>query len=133
MRFARCRVTLCKDGLPERTVWLVIKRTIGADQACSYRTHFLSLLTVDTIVGVPFLVFMLLLVLLPLPAVRYRVPLFLLWVYPNASGTARRREPDLPGADDTHRTHHAAEYVGQRLDGDHHSDRVSRRSPVPLA
>ena len=27
--FARQRVTLCKDGLPERTVWLVIKRTLG--------------------------------------------------------------------------------------------------------
>lgn len=29
--FARHRVTLCKDGLPERTVWLVIKRTMGAE------------------------------------------------------------------------------------------------------
>src|SRR5262245_58605958 len=29
--FARQRVTLCKDGLPERTVWLVIKRTVGAE------------------------------------------------------------------------------------------------------
>ena len=28
--FARQRVTLCKEGLPERTVWLVIKRTLGA-------------------------------------------------------------------------------------------------------
>ena len=28
--FARQRVTLCKDGLPERSVWLVIKRTLGA-------------------------------------------------------------------------------------------------------
>jgi SRSO17 transposase len=28
--FARKRVTLCKDGLPERTVWLVIKRSLGA-------------------------------------------------------------------------------------------------------
>jgi hypothetical protein len=25
--FARHRVTLCKEGLPERTVWLVIQRT----------------------------------------------------------------------------------------------------------
>src|SRR5262249_16748211 len=33
---ARQRVTLCKDGLPDRTVWLVIKRTIGADPAYSY-------------------------------------------------------------------------------------------------
>lgn len=28
--FARKRVTLCKDGLPDRTVWLVIKRSLGA-------------------------------------------------------------------------------------------------------
>ena len=28
--FNRKRVTLCKDGLPDRTVWLVIKRTLGA-------------------------------------------------------------------------------------------------------
>ena len=28
--FARTRVTLCKDDLPERTVWLVITRTLGA-------------------------------------------------------------------------------------------------------
>src|SRR6266567_1492725 len=28
--FARKRVTLCKDDLPDRTVWLVIKRTLGA-------------------------------------------------------------------------------------------------------
>ena len=34
--FARQRVTLCKDGLPERTVWLVIKRTVEADPAYSY-------------------------------------------------------------------------------------------------
>lgn len=27
--FARKRVTLCKDGLPDRTVWLVIKRSLG--------------------------------------------------------------------------------------------------------
>jgi hypothetical protein len=27
---ARQRVTLCQDGLPERSVWLVIKRTLGA-------------------------------------------------------------------------------------------------------
>ena len=27
---ARKRVTLCKEGLPERTVWLVSKRTLGA-------------------------------------------------------------------------------------------------------
>lgn len=27
--FARQRVTLCQEGLPERTVWLVSKRTLG--------------------------------------------------------------------------------------------------------
>ena len=34
--FARRRVTLCKEGLPDRTVWLVIKRTLGAEPAYSY-------------------------------------------------------------------------------------------------
>ena len=34
--FARQRVTLCKEGLPERTVWLVIKRTVGANPVYSY-------------------------------------------------------------------------------------------------
>jgi SRSO17 transposase len=34
--FARQRVTLCQEGLPERTVWLVIKRTLGADPGYSY-------------------------------------------------------------------------------------------------
>ena len=34
--FARQRVTLCKEGLPERTVWLVIKRTMGAKPEYSY-------------------------------------------------------------------------------------------------
>jgi SRSO17 transposase len=34
--FARQRVTLCKEGLPERTVWLVIKRTLGTDPVYSY-------------------------------------------------------------------------------------------------
>src|SRR6266571_2013427 len=34
--FARQRVTLCKDGLPDRTVWLVIKRTMGAEPLYSY-------------------------------------------------------------------------------------------------
>jgi SRSO17 transposase len=33
---ARQRVTLCKEGLPERTVWLVIKRTRGATPTYSY-------------------------------------------------------------------------------------------------
>src|SRR5262245_23430142 len=36
--FARQRVTLCKDGLPERTVWLVIKRTLGTEPTDSYYT-----------------------------------------------------------------------------------------------
>jgi len=34
--FARQRVTLCQEGLPERTVWLVIKRTVGADPVYAY-------------------------------------------------------------------------------------------------
>ena len=34
--FARQRVTLCKDGLPERTVWLVIKRTLGDEPTYAY-------------------------------------------------------------------------------------------------
>jgi SRSO17 transposase len=34
--FARQRVTLCKEGLPERTVWLVIKRTLGTTPMYSY-------------------------------------------------------------------------------------------------
>jgi len=34
--FARQRVILCKEGLPERTVWLVIKRPLGADPVYSY-------------------------------------------------------------------------------------------------
>jgi SRSO17 transposase len=34
--FARQRVTLCKDGLPERTVWLVIKRTLGTEPSYVY-------------------------------------------------------------------------------------------------
>jgi SRSO17 transposase len=34
--FARQRVTLCKDGLPERTVWLVIKRTLGPAPSYAY-------------------------------------------------------------------------------------------------
>ena len=29
-------MTLCKEGLPERTVWLVIKRTVGADLSYAY-------------------------------------------------------------------------------------------------
>jgi SRSO17 transposase len=34
--FARQRVTLCKEGLPDRTVWLVIKRTLGGNPMYSY-------------------------------------------------------------------------------------------------
>jgi SRSO17 transposase len=34
--FARQRVTLCKEGLPDRTVWLVIKRTLGGEPTYSY-------------------------------------------------------------------------------------------------
>jgi SRSO17 transposase len=34
--FARQRVTLCKDGLPERPVWLVIKRTLGGEPIYAY-------------------------------------------------------------------------------------------------
>lgn len=34
--FARQRVTLCKDGLPERTVWLVIKRTHSPEPTYAY-------------------------------------------------------------------------------------------------
>ena len=34
--FARQRVTLCKDGLPERSVWLVSKRREGAEPSYSY-------------------------------------------------------------------------------------------------
>ena len=34
--FARQRVTLCKEDLPERTVWLVSKRTLGEKPTCTY-------------------------------------------------------------------------------------------------
>jgi SRSO17 transposase len=34
--FARQRITLCTEGLPERTVWLVSKRTRGAAPSDSY-------------------------------------------------------------------------------------------------
>ena len=34
--FARQRVTLCKDGLPDRTVWLVIKRSLGPEPSYAY-------------------------------------------------------------------------------------------------
>jgi len=34
--FARKRVTLSKDGLPDRTAWLVLKRTLGAEPTYWY-------------------------------------------------------------------------------------------------
>jgi SRSO17 transposase len=34
--FARQHVTLCKEGLPDRTVWLVLKRTVGAEPSYAY-------------------------------------------------------------------------------------------------
>ena len=34
--FARRRVTLCKDDLPWKTYWLVLKRTVGAEPTYSY-------------------------------------------------------------------------------------------------
>jgi SRSO17 transposase len=34
--FTKRRVVLCKDGLPERTVWLIIKRTIGNNPVYYY-------------------------------------------------------------------------------------------------
>ena len=34
--FARQRVTLCRDGRPDRTVWLMIKRTMGPEPTYSY-------------------------------------------------------------------------------------------------
>lgn len=34
--FTKRRVTLCKDGLPDKTVWLIIKRTHGDDSNYSY-------------------------------------------------------------------------------------------------
>ena len=34
--FSKRRVTLCKDGLPTRTVWLIMKRTIGNNREYSF-------------------------------------------------------------------------------------------------
>jgi SRSO17 transposase len=34
--FTKRRVTLCKDGLPDKTVWLIMKRTLGADRKYTY-------------------------------------------------------------------------------------------------
>ena len=33
--FTKRRITLCKGGLPCKTVWLTVKRTLGADQKCT--------------------------------------------------------------------------------------------------
>jgi SRSO17 transposase len=38
--FTKRRVVLCKDGLPERTVWLIIKRTIGNNPVYYYSAYF---------------------------------------------------------------------------------------------
>ena len=34
--FTKRRITLCKGGLPCKTVWLIIKRTLGADRKYTY-------------------------------------------------------------------------------------------------
>jgi SRSO17 transposase len=34
--FTKRRITLCKDGLPYKTVWLIVRRTIGKDREYSY-------------------------------------------------------------------------------------------------
>jgi len=34
--FTKRRITLCKEGLPYKTVWLIIKRTLGANREYSY-------------------------------------------------------------------------------------------------
>jgi SRSO17 transposase len=34
--FTKRRVTLCRDDLPEKTVWLIIKRTVGNNPSYSY-------------------------------------------------------------------------------------------------
>jgi len=34
--FTKRRVTLCKDGHPGKTVWLIVKRTLGADRKYTY-------------------------------------------------------------------------------------------------
>lgn len=34
--FTQRRVTLCRDGLPDRAVWLLIKRTLGAEPSYGY-------------------------------------------------------------------------------------------------
>ena len=34
--FTKRRITLCKEGLPCRTVWLIVKRTLGADRKYTY-------------------------------------------------------------------------------------------------
>jgi len=34
--FTKRRITLCKEGLPCKTVWLIVKRTLGADRKYTY-------------------------------------------------------------------------------------------------
>jgi SRSO17 transposase len=34
--FTKRRITLCKEGIPYKTVWLIIKRTLGANREYSY-------------------------------------------------------------------------------------------------
>src|SRR3989339_55504 len=34
--FMKRRVVLCKDGQPDRTVWLIVRRTLGEGATCSY-------------------------------------------------------------------------------------------------
>jgi SRSO17 transposase len=34
--FARRRVTLCREGLPDRTVWLVVKRSLSSTPKYGY-------------------------------------------------------------------------------------------------
>jgi len=42
--FSRKRVTLCKEGVPERTVWLVIKRTLGGPSGRARRRRTTSVM-----------------------------------------------------------------------------------------
>jgi hypothetical protein len=34
--FTKCQVTLCRAGRPDRAVWLVLKRTVGAEPSYWY-------------------------------------------------------------------------------------------------
>ena len=45
-------MTLCQDGLPDRTVWLIIKRTLGAEPSDAYAMSNASASTpLSTLVG----------------------------------------------------------------------------------